>query len=130
MKKIKLLLAGLLIVPTLAVSVSVLSSTNALADVSEGVGGGISSTNTGNVPQALDGDEGMVKKVVNVMLYAIGIIAVVMIIFGGIKYSTSAGDSNKVTLAKNTLLYAVVGLVVAIFAYAIVNWVFTQTSGS
>lgn len=130
MKKIKLLLAGLLIVPTLAVSVSVLSSTNALADVSEGVGGGISSTNTGNVPQALDGDEGMVKKVVNVMLYAIGIIAVVMIIFGGIKYSTSAGDSNKVTSAKNTLLYAVVGLVVAIFAYAIVNWVFTQTSGS
>jgi hypothetical protein len=130
MKKIKLLLAGLLIVPTLAVSVSVLSSTNALADVSGGVGGGISSTNTGNVPEALDGDEGMVKKVVNVMLYAIGIIAVVMIIFGGIKYSTSAGDSNKVTSAKNTLLYAVVGLVVAIFAYAIVNWVFTQTSGS
>jgi len=130
MKKIKLLLAGLLIVPTLAVSVSVLSSTNALADVSEGVGGGISSTNTGNVPEALDGDEGMVKKVVNVLLYAIGIIAVVMIIFGGIKYSTSAGDSNKVTSAKNTLLYAVVGLVVAIFAYAIVNWVFTQTSGS
>lgn len=130
MKKIKLLLAGLLIVPTLAVGVSVLSSTNALADVSEGVGGGISSTNTGNVPQALDGDEGMVKKVVNVMLYAIGIIAVVMIIFGGIKYSTSAGDSSKVTSAKNTLLYAVVGLVVAIFAYAIVNWVFTQTSGS
>ncbi|QWQ32311.1 hypothetical protein KOY48_00145 [Candidatus Minimicrobia naudis] len=46
-----------------------------------------------------------------------------MLIWGGIRYTTSAGDSNKVTAPKNTVLYAIVGLVVAILAYAIVNMV-------
>lgn len=66
----------------------------------------------------------VVKIVVDTMLYIIGIISVVMIIFGGIKYATSAGDSNKVTSAKNTLVYSIVGLVVAVLAYAIVQFVF------
>ena len=67
----------------------------------------------------------VVKIVVDTMLYIIGIISVVMIIFGGIKYATSAGDSNKVTSAKNTLAYAIVGLLIAVFAFALVNWVLT-----
>ena len=46
-----------------------------------------------------------------------------MIIYGGIQYTTSAGDSGKVTNAKNTILYAIVGLIVSILAYAIVNFV-------
>jgi hypothetical protein len=46
-----------------------------------------------------------------------------MIIYGGIRYTTSAGDSSHVKAAKDTILYAVVGLVVAILAYAIVNFV-------
>ena len=55
---------------------------------------------------------------------------VIMLIWGGIRYTTSAGDSNKVTAAKNTVLYAIVGLVVAILAYAIVNMVIGKiTSG-
>ena len=53
----------------------------------------------------------------------IGAVSVVMLIIGGIRYTTSQGDSSAVTSAKNTILYAVIGLVVAILAYAIVNFV-------
>lgn len=67
-----------------------------------------------------------IKTVVNVLLYIIGVLSVIMIIVGGIKYTTSAGDSTKVTSAKNTIMYAVVGLAVALLAYAIVNFVLTN----
>ena len=64
-----------------------------------------------------------IKIVVNILLYILGAIAVVMIVIGGIRYTTSNGDSSAMTSAKNTILYAVVGLVVAIMAYSIVNFV-------
>jgi hypothetical protein len=64
-----------------------------------------------------------IKIVVNILLYLLGAIAVVMIVIGGIRYTTSNGDSSAMTSAKNTILYAVVGLVVALLAYAIVNFV-------
>jgi len=64
-----------------------------------------------------------IKKVVNVLLFVLGIIAVIVIVIAGIRYATSGGDSAQITGAKNTILYAVVGLVVAILAYAIVNFV-------
>ena len=63
--------------------------------------------------------------VVNVLLFVIGAISVVMLIFGGIRYTLSAGDSGAVTAAKNTILYAIVGLIIAFLAFAIVNWVLT-----
>lgn len=72
--------------------------------------------------------DGLIRQVVNILLYVIGVVAVVMIIIGGIKYATSAGDASKATSAKNTILYAVVGLVVAAFAYAIVNFVVNEVT--
>jgi hypothetical protein len=65
----------------------------------------------------------IVKTVINVLLFVVGLISVIMIIISGISYATSGGDSGAVSKAKNTLLYAVIGLVVAFLAYAIVNWV-------
>ncbi len=53
-----------------------------------------------------------------------------MLIIGGIRYTISGGDSTAVTSAKNTILYAVIGIIVALLAYAIVNFVldsFTTT---
>ncbi|MET0980221.1 MAG: pilin [Candidatus Saccharimonadales bacterium] len=67
-----------------------------------------------------------IRDVVNVMLYIIGVLSVIMIVFGGIRYVISAGDSTKVAAAKNTVLYSVVGLVVALLSYAIVNFVLTN----
>lgn len=64
-----------------------------------------------------------VTKIINVVLAALGIVAVVVIIIGGISFVTSQGDSSKVTKARNTILYGVVGLVIALLAYAIVNFV-------
>ncbi len=58
--------------------------------------------------------------------FALGIlggIAVIMIVIGGIKYATSAGDSSGLTSAKNTIMYAVIGLVVAMMATAIISLV-------
>ncbi len=65
----------------------------------------------------------IIKNVVLILLYVLGAAAVIMIVIGGIKYTTSQGDANGVTSAKNTILYAVVGLIVALMSYAIVNWV-------
>ena len=53
----------------------------------------------------------------------VGAVAVIMIVIGGVRYTVSNGDSNAVTGAKNTIMYAIVGLVVAIIAYALVNFV-------
>lgn len=75
-----------------------------------------------------EGEEGMtlqegIRIIVDVMLFILGAIAVVMIVVGGIRYTTSNGDANSTKGAKDTIMYAVVGLIVAILAYAIVNFV-------
>lgn len=70
-----------------------------------------------------DNATSMVTIIINTMLYVLGIIAVVMIVVGGIRYTTSAGDASRVKGAKDTIMYAVVGLIVAILAFAIVNFV-------
>ncbi len=76
-------------------------------------------------PANLFGNTGIFKQVTNTILYIVGIIAVVMLIIGGIKYVVSGGDAKKVTDAKNTVLYAIIGLVIAFLAFAIVNFVIT-----
>lgn len=67
-----------------------------------------------------------IKTVTNVLLFIIGAVAVIMIILGGIRYVTSNGESAQITAAKNTILYSVIGLVVALLAYAIVNFIIGQ----
>jgi cytochrome bd-type quinol oxidase subunit 2 len=68
----------------------------------------------------------MITAVINTILLILGIIAVLMIIIGGIRYTISGGDSGSVQSAKNTILYAVVGLVIAMLAFAIVNFVIAR----
>ena len=77
-------------------------------------------------PTDLFGDNGAFKQITNTVLYIVGIIAVIMLIIGGIRYVISGGDSKKVTDAKNTVLYAIIGLVICFFSYAIVNFVITS----
>lgn len=81
-------------------------------------------------PADLFGDNGAFKKITNTVLYIVGIIAVIMLIIGGIRYVISGGDAKKVTDAKNTILYAIIGLVIAFFAYAIVNFVISSLPSS
>ena len=70
-------------------------------------------------------EEGLPKAVVNIINFVIGVgglIAVVYIVIGGINYITSNGDAAKIAKAKNTILYALIGLLVAALAFAIVNF--------
>lgn len=66
------------------------------------------------------------KTVANVLLFIVGAVAVIMLIIGGLRYVVSQGDSSQVQSAKNTILYSVIGLLVAIFAFAIVNFVISS----
>ncbi len=61
--------------------------------------------------------------IINVVIGVIGFVAVAFIIFGGVQYTISAGDPGKVKKAKDTILYGIIGLVVSMLAYAIVNFV-------
>jgi len=70
-----------------------------------------------------DNFSSMIKTVINILLYVLGMVAVIMIVIGGIRYTTSNGDASAVKSAKDTILYSVIGLVVAIMAYSIVNFV-------
>ena len=65
----------------------------------------------------------LVSTIINITLFIVGILAVIMIIVGGIRYQTSGGDPAKVKAAQQTLTYAIVGLIVAILAFAIVNFI-------
>lgn len=67
---------------------------------------------------------GTLKQLTDVLIFLIGAIAVIMIIIGGLRYVTSAGDQSALTSAKNTILYSIVGLIVAFMAYAIVQFIF------
>ena len=120
MKKIGFMIAfvGLLGVSSLAVA-SLLTS-----DASAQVTSGINAATTGEMRgKSVDNTVG---SIVNVLLWVVGILAVTMIVWSGFKYITSAGDTSKVTSAKSTLIYAVVGLIIAILAYAIVTFVRNQ----
>ncbi len=67
--------------------------------------------------------DSILKRVTNTMFYLAGIITVIMVIYGGIRFATSAGDPGKAAEAKKTIAYAITGLVIVILAYAIVNFV-------
>ncbi len=70
----------------------------------------------------------IIAAVINLLSIAVGIAAVIMIIVGGFKYITAAGDSSNITSAKNTIVYAIIGLVVVALAQAIVRFVVNKTT--
>lgn len=75
-----------------------------------------------------EGVKRVAANVVNLISIIVGIISVIFIIYGGFRYITSGGDSGKVGNAKNTLIYAVIGLIVVALAQIIVNVVLTTTN--
>ena len=81
---------------------------------------------TGNTKMKLFGEDGIFTTIINILLFLIGVLSVIMLIYGGMRYVMSQGDAGAVNNAKNTILYAIVGLVVAILAYAIVNFVLSS----
>lgn len=70
----------------------------------------------------------LITQIINIFSVVVGIIAVIMIIYGGLKYITSGGDSGNVTGAKNTILYAIIGLIIVALAQFIVRFILAKTA--
>ena len=89
-----------------------------------GAPAGINAARGDNTPSNLvNGDSSIVRRAINIMLFGVGVLSVVMLIFGGFRYVISGGKKESVTNAKNTILYAIIGLLIAVFAYAIINFI-------
>lgn len=74
-------------------------------------------------PDNLFGNGGIFQTISNILIFLVGAIAVIMLIFGGLQYVISNGDAKRVEGAKNTILYSIIGIVIAILAYAVVGFV-------
>ena len=102
-------------------------STNVSAQAADGVKKGITTATTADMKnKSIAGEGGLISILINFLLWTVGILSVVMIIFSGFRYITSAGDASKTKSAQSALTYSVVGLIVAIMAYAIVNMVINR----
>ena len=121
MKRFKLLIATFAVAIVGAFALAPATTVGALDPLADVCGNGGSSTICDNKNENA---ESLIGTVVNVLLFLVGSLAVIMIMVSGIFYVISGGDAGKVAKAKNTLLYSVVGLVVAFIAFALVNWVF------
>jgi hypothetical protein len=139
MKKVVKSIARALVAPVLAISFSLAGPVATFAataacgtDTTVNVQGGSQSGADCAAPksgaQNLFGPNGVFITLTNILLFIIGAIAVVMLIIGGVRYVVSSGDQNAVTSAKNTILYAIIGIVIAFLAYAAVNFVSAQIS--
>lgn len=76
-----------------------------------------------SLPENLSGREGIITIVINILLAIVGTTAVIVIIVGALRMVLSAGNEKTVESARNTILYAVIGLIIAVLAFAIVNFV-------
>lgn len=112
-KSILQILTGIATVSTLCVGKAMAFSVQEGAEAARAEG----------MPANLIGADGVITQFTSIALYIIGFISVIMLIWGGLRYILSGGDSKKITDAKNTILYALLGLVIAFFAYAIVHFV-------
>lgn len=107
----------------LGTSLSLLTSGAALAQ--GGVREGIDFAQTDEQPAELTD---IIENIVRVLLFVVGVAAVIMLIIGGIRYVVSSGDQTAVANAKNTILYAIVGVIVAVLSWAAVDYVFGLVS--
>jgi cytochrome bd-type quinol oxidase subunit 2 len=85
-----------------------------------GAAGSESSCNPAAAPGTVDDT---IKTVINLLSIAVGVVAVIMIIIGGLRYITSAGSPEQAKGARNTILYAIIGLVIVAMAQVIVRFV-------
>lgn len=72
----------------------------------------------------------VIRRIINIFSIVVGAVSVIMIIIGGFRYIISGGDSNGVSGAKNTILYAIVGLIIVIFAQVLVRFVVSSLTNA
>jgi cytochrome bd-type quinol oxidase subunit 2 len=120
-----------LLVPSLALATPAFAATS---DIQDSLCSGTNLDLSGAKDQCGTGSgatsnlNSLLKDIVNIFSAIVGVVAVIMIIVGGLRYITSGGDSGKVGTAKNTLIYAIIGLVVVALAQVIVHFVFAKAT--
>ena len=119
----KILTAGILMIGLLGVFTPAVSAANGIDICSNGNENSVYCKNKGSGETQVNG---IIKTIVEVLLTAVGAISIIMIVIGGILFALSSGDAQKAAKARSTVLYAVVGLAVSLFASAIVNFVFNR----
>ena len=97
------------------------------AEICDAIGSGTDCAQNGHGAANVDS---VIKTILNIFTVVVAIVAVIMIITGGFKYITSGGDASKVTSAKNTLVYAVIGLVVVALSQFIVKFVLNKSTAT
>ncbi len=125
--KLKSILISTLMVAVMVFGVSIIyqtGNTEIAGAINSEITSGMNATSAGTSTPT-DANV-VIKNVTNIMFFIIGAVSVIMLIYGGIRYTTSGGNANSVTAAKNTVIYSIVGLVISILAYAIVNFVVTN----
>ena len=127
----KMILSALIVVCSVFgfSSISVASlSTNVSAQAANSVvkKGITTATTTDMQNKSIAGEGGLISILINFLLWTVGILSVVMIIFSGFRYITSAGDAAKTKSAQTTLTYSIVGLIVAVLAWVIVKMILRQ----
>lgn len=100
---------------------------NSLCDGVDATGDGC--TANGDTASATSGIKTIAGNVTKIFTVVVGAISVIMIIYGGFRYITSGGASDKVGAAKNTLIYAIIGLIIVALANVIVSIVINQAAG-
>jgi cytochrome bd-type quinol oxidase subunit 2 len=119
-----ILIASFLLVPVLVPATAGAQIQNGLCDgVNLQAGSGATCD---DVADASGKVNGLITLIINIFSLVVGVVSVIMIIIGGLKYITSSGDSNNITSAKNTILYAIIGLVVVALAQFIVKFVLAK----
>jgi hypothetical protein len=121
----KKIIATALVFISLVTPLSVRAITNAQKATCDGAGFAGASVNCEDKELSDDQLGGGIKTVINILSVIVGAVSVIMIIIGGFRYVVSNGDSNSVSGAKNTILYAVVGLVIVLFAQILVRFILT-----
>ena len=125
--KLKSILISTLMVAVMVFGVSIIyqtGNTEIVGAINSEITSGMNATSAGTSTPT--NANVVIKNVTNTMFFIIGAVSVIMLIYGGIRYTTSGGNANSVTAAKNTVIYSIVGLVISILAYAIVNFVVTN----
>ena len=115
-------------------AVAMPATVSAQADIQNSLGCGSNlDVNTDCESEVSSGTEGIntiVETIINVFSIIVGVVSVIMIIYGGFRYITSGGDSGNVSGAKNTIIYAVIGLVVVALAQFIVQFVLDRVTSA
>lgn len=96
----------------------------------EGVNLDVNNPNCTGPNEATDKLNSLIHTVINLLSIIVGVVAVIMIIVGGLRYITSGGSDTGVTSAKNTILYAVIGLIIVALAQLLVRFVLNKVTSA